>query len=386
MTQADQSETLEGRQRRRPWMVALPLVVLLVLAAGWSVFWFFAASATETALTKWQDREAALGRTYRCSEQRVGGFPFRFELRCIDPRAAFSGGERPAALAAEDFIIVAQVWQPNLLIAELKGPLTVGEPDKPPVLSLDWSLAQASLRGLPIEPERVSIVIDALTAASIESGVQKMLANATRLEAHGRIASGSARENPVLDLAVRLDQASSARLGELGAVPFDADIAGTLHGLTDLSVRSVRTTLRALQAADGRLDITRARVQQGDMIATGSGTLRLTPRGTLDGELEVAVTNLEKLLQALGIDRLVAQWVPQGTLERLAPGLNLLLPGLGDAVRRAGAPDSGAKAAAGAAGPRTELNGKQAVTLPLRFVDGVVSLGPFQLAKIPPLY
>jgi hypothetical protein len=37
-------------------------------------------------------------------------------------------------------------------------------------------------------------------------------------------------------------------------------------------------------------------------------------------------------------------------------------------------------------GSRTELEGKSAVTLPLQFRDGLVSLGPFRLAEIPPLY
>ena len=37
-------------------------------------------------------------------------------------------------------------------------------------------------------------------------------------------------------------------------------------------------------------------------------------------------------------------------------------------------------------GEPTELEGKRAVTLPLRFDDGMVSLGPIKLGAVPPLY
>ena len=78
---------------------------------------------------------------------------------------------------------------------------------------------------------------------------------------------------------------------------------------------------------------------------------------------------------------MVSQLVPQGTLERLAPGLDRLMPGLG------GGPGGiAAKGAIDALGKRTELDGKSAVILPLRFSDGAVLLGPFRLTEIPPLY
>jgi hypothetical protein len=365
-------------------MVALPFAIVVLLAAGWSAFWFYAASATETVLADWRAREAALGRHYRCGSETVSGFPFRFELRCSDPAAEFKGGSPPAALKAKDFAVVAQVWQPTLLISELVGPLLIGEVGAPPALALNWSLAQASLRGLPLAPERTSVAIDQLAIAEVgASGLQTLLASVGRLELHARLASGSAREKPVLDLVASLSQASASRLGELAAVPFDADIEGVLVGLKNLSPRSWADTLRGLQETHGQLQITRAHVRQGDVVAVGAGTLRLSPRGALDGEVQLTVVNIEKLLPVLGLDRLVAGLVSPGTLDRLAPGLDRLLPGLGG-VLRSNAPT--AKAGADALGTRTELEGKSAVTIPLRFSDGVVLLGPFRLTEIPPLY
>lgn len=384
MTQQDHTPADAGR-RRRPWVVALPLAIFVLIALAWSGFWFFALSKTEKALADWQAREASFGRTFRCGQQSIGGFPFRFELRCVDPSARFDSGAQPMALAAKDFVTVAQIWQPTLLIGELVGPLTIGEPNRPPALSLSWSLAQASLRGMPIEPAQADLAVEQLMVAALDRGAQRMLANAGRLELHGRIASGSARDNPVLDLALNLTQASASQLGELAARPFDADIVAVLRGLKNLTPRSGPETLRALQAANGRLDITRAQVKQGDVLAVGSGSLGLTPRGALNGELKVTVTNFEKLIPLLGIDRMVAQMVPQSTIERLAPGLDKLVPGLGG-VLRGNSSGPAAKAAIDALGARTELEGQSAVTVPLRFSDGAVLLGPFRLTDIPPLY
>lgn len=383
MTHAHETAAFPPR-RRRPWLVAAPLAFVVLLAAAWSGLWFFAQSAIDVALSEWRAREARFGRAYRCGQESAGGFPFRFEVRCVDPSGDFAGGGRVIAFAAKEFLAVAQVWQPTLMIGEMVGPLTVGESGRPPSLSFTWSLAQASLRGLPTDPERVSVAVDRLAVASVEGGPQTMLANANRVELHGRIASGSARDRPVLDLALSVNQGSAARLGELAALPFDADISGVLTGLQDLVPRSFADALRALQAADGRLDVTQARVVQGDVVATATGTLRLTRRGALDGELKLVIANAEKLLPALGIGKGLAQLVPPGAIEKLAPGLDRLAPGLGGALR--GAAGGAAGKPVDALGPRTELEGKSAVAVPLRIMDGAVMLGPFKLTEIPPLY
>ena len=63
--------------RRRLWPVFVPLVLVVVLALGWSGFWFVAAGWAETRIAGWREREANSGRFYNCERQTVGGFPFR---------------------------------------------------------------------------------------------------------------------------------------------------------------------------------------------------------------------------------------------------------------------------------------------------------------------
>ena len=64
--------------------------------------------------------------------------------------------------------------------------------------------------------------------------------------------------------------------------------------------------------------------------------------------------------------------------------LDRIIPGLGNIARN----NAGSIAAAGinALGEPATLEGKRALSLPLRFVDGVVFIGPLQVAQTPALF
>ena len=70
--------------------------------------------------------------------------------------------------------------------------------------------------------------------------------------------------------------------------------------------------------------------------------------------------------------------------DKIASGLDRILPGLGGAVRN----NSGSLAAAGISmlGQPAEIEGKKAVTLPLKFTDGAVYLGPILVGQTQALF
>lgn len=265
-----------------------------------------------------------------------------------------------------------------------------------PTTILNWKSARSSIAGLPDVPQRVALVFDELAVDRIESAMQIAVGRARHLELHGRLSEKSAPGQPVIDAALQVTGGSLQDIHPVLLAPFDADISAQLRGLRDLSAKPWPERLRQLQADGGKIEIAQARIQQGDMLAIGAGTLGLSPNGRLDGEVQMTVAGLESIVPALGIDKLLESGVPQSTLDKVAPGvsaqdvnnvigaLDRMIPGLTKVVRQ----NAGAGVAAGinSFGTEAMLEGRKARAFPLRFVDGMVYLGALKIAQTPPLY
>jgi hypothetical protein len=370
-------------QSRRRTGLRYTVLVFIVFAsiAGWSGFWKFSAGKAETTIEGWRAREARAGRIYSCGSQNVGGYPFRIEVDCDQALALFRSSQPPVELRTTGLVVVAQVYQPGLLVSEFRGPLTAGEPGKSPDLVADWKLAQSSVRGTPAAPERGSLVIDQLAVDRIDGNTRQNILRARHMEMHGRMAEGSAANKPVIEVALQLDQTSAPTLHPAAAQPIDANVTALLRGLNDFSPKPWSERFRDMQAAGGRIDITQARVQQGEILAIGGGALSLNGNGRLEGELRITMAGLDQFLAAIGAQQKV-QTSP--SMEKLVGVLDRLAPGLGDVARQ----QAGANISAGInlLGEQTTLEGKRAVTLPLRFNDGAVFLGPIPIGNTPALF
>ena len=118
--------------------------------------------------------------------------------------------------------------------------------------------------------------------------------------------------------------------------------------------------------------------------------------GNLDGELQMTVTGLERIVPALGIDKILEEGIPQATLDRVAPGVktqdvnNLLgaldkaIPGLGKIVKQNA--NVGVAVTLNSIGTEAMLEGKKARSFPLRFANGAVLFGPVKVGQVPPLF
>jgi hypothetical protein len=364
-------------RRRWPWLI----LALVVLAGLWAGLWRYAAGIAEHTIAGWQAREAQSGRVYSCASQTIGGFPFGFEVRCADANVALNSNVPPVALAAKGLIISAELWRPTVLRSEFLAPLSAAEPGKGPILSARWQRAQTELHGLPTAPERVAVRID---EPAVDRPGGDNLFKAARLSLDGRLASGTVRDHPVIEAVLKLTAASAPNWHPAAAKSVDADITVVLRGLNDFAPKPWPARFRELQAAGGRIEIVAARVQQGQVIATANGALGLSPSGRLDGALALTIANLPEILQALGVDRMLAQRQAPAQIEGAIGALDRLVPGLGNVARQ----NAGPAIVAGISmmGKPAELEGKPAVTLPLRFADGVAFLGPLPLGAVPPLF
>jgi hypothetical protein len=394
------SDTLEPR-RRPLWRLFIAPALLLIAAVGWSAFWFYAASQVDIQADAWRAREAKSGRVYDCTNRSVAGYPFRLEIRCNDPRVTLvsqTAGQSAVPITAklDEILVVAQVYDPKRVIAEFKGPAQISDPSVQASFVANWKMGRSSVYGLPLVPQRVSVVFDDPAIDRVEGAMQVPVAAARHVELHGRIAEGSPKEQPVIESVLQISQGSVKGLHPLLADPFDADVRALLSGLKDLSPKPWPARFREIQAAGGHVEILQSRIQQGDLIAVAAGTLGFSPSGRLEGELQMTVTGIEKVIPALGIDKMLENGVPQATLDRVAPGVksqdiaNLMgaldraIPGLGKVVKQNA--NVGVAVGINALGKEATLEGKTARAFPLRFVDGGIFLGPLKVAQTPSLF
>lgn len=391
--------------RRRPlWRLFFMPALLVVGAVAWSAFWFFAASQVEVKADAWRAQEAKSGRVYDCAKRSVAGFPFRLEVRCSDASVSLRSqtAEQAATQAAPvtarlgEILVVAQIYDPKLVIAEFTAPATISDRGGPASMTVNWSKARSSVVGLPAIPQRASIVFDDPAIDRVSGSMQTPLARAKLVELHGRLAGGSALDRPVIETALKIAAGSVQEVHPLLAAPFDADVRAMLSGLKDFSPKPWPERFREIAAAGGRVEIVQSRIAQGEVVAVAAGSLGLSASGRLDGELQMTVAGIEKVIPALGIEKMLEEGVPQATLDRVAPGVksqdvsNLLgaldraIPGLGRVVKQNA--NVGVAAGINALGKEAMLEGKKARAFPLRFVDGAVFLGPLKVAQIPPLF
>jgi len=390
--------------RRRPlWRLFIMPILLVVAALGWSAFWFYSASQVDSASDAWRAREAKSGRIYDCAKRSVAGFPFRLEVRCDGVSVSLSSQtagqaatQAPVTAKLGEILVVAQVYDPKLLIAEFTAPATVYDRGQQPSMTVNWRTARSSVVGLPGVPQRASIVFDDSSIDRVNGTVQAPLARAKHIELHGRLAEGSALDRPVIETVLKIESGSVQEVHPLLAEPFDADARTMLTGLKDFSPKPWPQRFREIQAAGGHVEIVQSRIAQGDLVAVAAGTLGLSANGRLDGELQMTVAGIEKVIPALGIEKMLDEGVPQSTLDRVAPGvktsdvnnlfsaLDRAIPGLGKVVKQNA--NVGVAVGINALGKEAVLEGKKARAFPLRFVDGTVYLGPLKVGQVPALF
>jgi len=330
----------------------VPFVAIVVLAAAWSGFWYVAATRAEAVVSAWIEQEARAGRVYECASRTVGGYPFRIEARCSEPVMQLTTLQPPRVVTAQDLVAVAQVYQPNLIIAEITGPVSIAEAGNPPSLRADWRLAQASLRAVGRQPERLSVVLDALRVDQTDEGAAAAIGSADRIELHLRRSPTEGGDSPPVDFAAQI-AGGMLSAGPLSGRPIAAETTGVLRGLADFKRMPMPARLREWQRAGGRLELTRLRLQQGEAIAVAAGAVGLSPSGRPDGTFDITMA---------GFDQVVRELVRGGGMQAgLIAGLTFL-------------------------GRPADIDGRRAISVPFRITDGAMRLGPIPLGKLDPLY
>lgn len=332
---------------RRRWRMFLPVLLVIVLGAAWSGGWFYAAGKAETLIEAALAREAERGRILDCSNKAVSGFPFRIVFDCGKPNLKIARGDVQADFTAAHLKAAVQVYQPNHVIAELTGPLTVagggitGEGN--------WRSAQASVRLAPDKVDQIDVAVSDLTVSS--SGADKPHASASHAEAHLRRTPDSTTRD--FDIALLADGlALTDPLLPPQLTGFQrAELAGTVRAVPPGVDENATKSLKLWQQNQGRLEIGRLWLDTGEAAVLASGTLALEESGRPSGTLKAALANAPALVGNSAA----------GPLQLVTAAMQFL-------------------------GKRVEVEGRKAVEINVGINDGMLKIGPAKLGPLPPLY
>lgn len=345
--------------RPKPWLVIVPLALLVIAAIVWSGLWFYAAGRAEREIDAWIGREAKLGRIWTCTDRHLAGFPFRFELRCLMPKLETRGGDAMRFTAAS-VEAVAQVWAPNHLVADFTGPARVEDLNTGQAYVAVWSLLQMSGVGdLSGRPERFSLQAHdlKLEQPGAASTPPTPLLSAHLFEFHARRSPGQDGKPDGVDYASGLTGGESALLTALGAQgPVEMALQGTVTASADLRPMPVAQRLRAWAAAGGVAKLDRFHITSPKVAMTAVGAVSLDPQGRLNGKLDLGFAGLNDLVQ--GLDK-------------------------AGAIPREIAPIVSALAMVGKAG---QVEGRKGTTFALSFDSGTLKLAGFPVGIVPPLF
>jgi len=344
-----------SRKPGRGIKILLPTILVLLLAVGWSAFWWYAARQAETRLAAFLDEAAADGRTVTCDENRFSGYPFRLEWRCGAAAIAVDDPDQAFTLTTGGITAVAQIYQPTHVILEAIGPVRYAPAGGDHTVEAAFSGAEASIVFGVGGPERASLVVSDLTATEKFAGLTNGIVSDGRLEAHVR--RGTTADS--YDLVARLDAADlppvDAAMG--GPAPVKLELQATVTGLDPILALPPSERLRAWAEGGGAVDITYARLDRGPTSAKAAGKLGLDADGHPTGEVAVTLAGVNEFSAAL----------KQGGI---APANVANLLGLGLAML----------------GKPSNIDGKPAVEVPLRLSNGKAAVGSFSAGATPKLF
>lgn len=254
----------EQKPAPRPWRMLIPLFAVLALGLAWSGYWVIASSLAQKAVAERRAVLAERGQRLDCSEERWGGFPFRFEFTCADPLLtdAAAGTAQSARLRA-----VAMAYNPWHLLLLVDGPTRLSRIDRT-ALTLNHEGILASLRFRDqTTPPDVSVEIPKLHIVGWYTADDVLIH--TRPEADGG-----------MGLAL---SASKSNYQPEGRPPLTV-AAGSLVG-----------TLRP----DGVLAVSNVELQEGPTVYKGQGEVRLDAAHRIAGQLATETNDFDGLMRIL---------------------------------------------------------------------------------------
>ena len=334
--------------------LAVPFVIVGLLLAVWTGWWFYLTDQVETRLAAQVEVLRQDGWTITHAPVAVTGWPFRTRVSMPQADVLAPSGH---GVAAPELVAEASAWNPDHWVIIAPDGLTLTRADKGKIAiagdGLRFSISHLRDRFPDLRAEMIRPTFTALEGAEPFPIVS---AERIQLETRPHLTDGAASTDE-LDVLFRLVDARGRPGGPVeGATRqgrLSADVETTIVGASRLQGMDAAGVFAAWTAAGGRFSAVRGRLKAGDSTAViSSDALSAGPDGRLQGSLAL-------------------------TAERPMAAIAGLARSQSGAVNRMGA--AGAAAA-------TATSGGRPVDLVVQFRDGRTWLGPFALAPAPRLF
>lgn len=337
-------------------LLVFALVIVLLAAAGWSAFWFYAARDIAARVAAWAAAQRAQGLTAAYSELTVAGFPFMWEVRIDSPHMTGAGPTQ-------------WDWQGETVVATLR-PWSIRDI---PVLFPGTHRIGAGAAGLvetliitAARPEGV-VTLDAegrLERLTLDLGD----ATISRLTARAPVAVGRLQfelrphrtpqptyRTEVLDLALDAQDAvlPAAPPGGLGSRVAQAHLNATVKG--PLPSAPLPAAVAAWRDSGGVVEAKRVALRWGPLDIDGDGTVTLDAENRPLAAFSVRIRGYGETLDALAGAGLVR---PRDSAA-VKVVLNLLA--------------------------RQTQSGERELSLPITAQDGQLTVAGFPLMQVPPI-
>lgn len=226
-------------------LLILPLLVLVVLA-GWTGYWFYAQARAESELDRAAARLGAQGGAFDCSDRQWQGFPLRLTMTCDGTRLDLPGGP---LVEIEDLQATAHLYDPRRVVVRSN------------------EIAVDAGEGRIVRGRDIAVIA--------------RLIDRDRLEFSAAGKDLNFADGRMPEIAVDL-----------------IEVEGTVENLPDSRPGDLGTLLREAAQVGSQVTIERFEAQMEDIRLTASGTVELTPDGP-EGTLSTTVTNYDAFLAEL---------------------------------------------------------------------------------------
>ena len=253
-----------------------PLAAVLTLAGLWTIYWSIASAKIHNAYAEAEQRLRTRGISLSCTNAQWGGFPFRVERSCEEPRLSIDTAQGRIDVAASKLLMALQAYDPRHAIALLDGETTISGAASGKIKH------QRALASIVLGSDDSWQATLELPKVAIDEAV-----SADRL-----LVSARTPEGEDADFAVTAEKAA-LRFANGATLALDAaDLVGSLPKA------ALGQNIGKYFAATGKsVVVTSLSMRQGELSLAGAGSVSVDRSGYLSGRIALRIKRIDLLFE-----------------------------------------------------------------------------------------